>query len=158
MTNRLETIEITEASDATAELAEALARFLPQLSTRAEPFTRQALEEMVRAPNTVLLIARDHAEGDVIVGSLTLFLFRALTGLRARIEDVVVDIASRGHGIGDALTRAAIDVAMKRGARTVDLTSRHSREPACRLYQRIGFIVRDTSVYRYTPEVSGKDD
>ena len=92
------------------------------------------------------------------MGSLILVLYRVLTGLRARIEDIVVDTASRGHGIGGALIRAAIDIAMKRGARTVDLTSRHSREPAHRLYKRLGFTVRDTRVYRYIPRASGKDD
>jgi ribosomal protein S18 acetylase RimI-like enzyme len=158
MTNHLDTIEITEAVDATAELTEALARFLPQLSTSAEPFTRDVIEEIVREPNTVLLIARDHAEGGAIVGSLTLVLFRALTGLRAWRVDVVVDTASRRRGIGAALTRAAIDVAMKQGARTVDLTSRHSRKSARLLYERLGFTVRNTSVYRYIPRASGKDD
>ena len=158
MTNHLDTIEITEATDATIELVEALARFLPQLSKSAEPFTRDIIEEIVREQNTALLIARDHAEGGVIVGSLILVLYRVLTGLRARIEDIVVDTASRGHGIGGALIRAAIDIAMKRGARTVDLTSRHSRESAHRLYKRLGFTVRDTSVYRYIPRASGKDD
>jgi ribosomal protein S18 acetylase RimI-like enzyme len=84
------------------------------------------------------------------VGSLTLATFRIPTGVRAWIEDVVVDESSRGHGVGEALNHAAIDEAKQRGAITVELTSRPSREAANRLYRRMGFVARDTNVYRYT--------
>jgi ribosomal protein S18 acetylase RimI-like enzyme len=80
---------------------------------------------------------------------LTLVLVRIPTGLRAFIEDVVVSEDARGMGCGEALSRAALDAASAAGARTVDLTSRPSREAANRLYQRLGFIERETNVYRY---------
>jgi ribosomal protein S18 acetylase RimI-like enzyme len=86
----------------------------------------------------------------VIAGSLTLAVFRIPTGVRAWIEDVVVDGSARGHGVGEALNKAALDEARLRGAVTVDLTSRPSREAANRLYQRLGFVARETNVYRYT--------
>jgi ribosomal protein S18 acetylase RimI-like enzyme len=76
--------------------------------------------------------------------------FRIPTGVRAWIEDVVVDEEARGHGVGELLNRAALDLARELGAKTVDLTSRPSREAANRLYQRIGFVARDTNVYRYS--------
>lgn len=85
-----------------------------------------------------------------IVGSLTLAMFRIPTGIRAWIEDVVVDDSARGHGVGEALNRAALDFAKQHGAITVDLTSRPSRVAANRLYQRIGFVARETNIYRYT--------
>ena len=84
------------------------------------------------------------------MGMLTLVTFRLPTGVRAWIEDVVVDSSLRGRGIGEALTKAALDVATSAGARTVDLTSRPSRESANRLYARVGFEMRETNVYRYT--------
>ena len=87
--------------------------------------------------------------GQEIVGLLTLAIFRIPTGVRAWIEDVVVDNQARGKGVGDALNRAALAEAERRGAKTVDLTSRPSREAANRLYQRLGFKQRDTNVYRY---------
>ncbi len=87
-------------------------------------------------------------DGD-IVGSLTLVVFRIPTGVRAWIEDVVVDESARGHGVGEALNREALRVAREHGAITVDLTSRPSREAANRLYQRLGFTERNTNVYRY---------
>jgi ribosomal protein S18 acetylase RimI-like enzyme len=94
----------------------------------------------------VLFIARVDGR---IVGSLTLAVFRIPTGIRAWIEDVVVDESARGHGVGEALNRAALAEAKRRGAKTVDLTSRPSREAANRLYLRIGFVARETNVYRY---------
>ena len=83
------------------------------------------------------------------MGSLTLVTFRIPTGMRAWIEDVVVDESARGAGVGEALNVAALEVARQRGCKTVDLTSRPSREAANRLYQRLGFKPRDTNIYRY---------
>lgn len=92
-------------------------------------------------------MARD-PEGS-IVGSLTLVLFRAPTGPRAWIEDVVVDETQRGGGVGSALVNEALGRAHRAGARSVDLTSRPSREAANRLYLRLGFVLRETNVYRF---------
>ena len=136
-------IEIVQ--EATPELVEAMVRLLPQLSSSAPAPTTAEIDEIATSPATVLLVAR--IEGR-IVGSLTLALFRIPTGMRAWIEDVVVDEAARGHGVGDALNRAALEIAAERGARTVDLTSRPSREAANRLYRRLGFQARETNVYR----------
>ena len=139
---------IEEATSVDDELVEAFERLVPQLSRSNPPPSRGELEEIVGSPATVLLIARDDAGR--IVGTLTLALFRIPTAMRAWIEDVVVDEAASRQGIGEALNRRALDVAAERGAKTVDLTSRPSREAANRLYQRIGFQQRDTNVYRFS--------
>ena len=96
-----------------------------------------------------MLLAVDRSDGDAVLGSLTLAWFRIPTGVRAWIEDVVVDADARGRGVGELLNRVAIDRARLLGAKTVDLTSRPKREAANRLYQRIGFVARDTNVYRF---------
>ena len=140
-------IEITAAREATPELALAIAALLPQLSSSPPPFGMKELSAMVDSPVTTLLVARS---GVAIVGTLTLVIFRIPTGLRAWIEDVVVDQAHRGKGIAEALTRAALERARAAGARTVDLTSRPSRAAANRLYQKIGFAQRETNAYRYS--------
>src|ERR1700758_686861 len=103
---------------------------------------------MVASPATTLFVARDGTGGE-IVGMLTLILVRIPTGVRAWIEDVVVAEEARGMGCGEALSRAALEAASGAGARTVDLTSRPSRDAANRLYQRLGFEPRETNVYRY---------
>lgn len=141
------TIEI--ATDVTDELVAAFARLIPQLSKSSAPPTAEELHEMIRSDASHVLVAR--VDGD-IAGALTLVVFRIPTGVRAWIEDVVVDDAARGHGVGDALNRFALDLARDKGAKTVDLTSRPSREAANRLYQRIGFQPRETNVYRFDLE------
>lgn len=138
------TVEIaTEADD---ELVDAYARLIPQLSSSNPAPDRGALAAIIDSPDASVFVARGDGR---IVGSLTLVVFRIPTGIRAWIEDVVVDESARGHGVGEAMNRAALDEARRRGASTVDLTSRPSREAANRLYQRLGFVKRDTNVYRY---------
>lgn len=143
-------IEIAEATEVTTELVEAFGRLVPQLSTSTPPPSGEALLAIVESPASILLVARDGEADGRIVGSLTLAWFRIPTGVRAWIEDVVVDGEARGRGVGEALNRHALGVARGLGARTVDLTSRPSREAANRLYQRLGFVPRDTNVYRYS--------
>ena len=137
---------VTQATTVSDELVAAFARLVPQLSQSASTPTREDLEEIVSSPATTVLVARD--DQGTIIGSLTLVMFRTPTGARAWIEDVVVDEAARGHGVGAALVDEAIRLAAEGGARTVDLTSRPSRAAANALYERAGFRARETNVYR----------
>lgn len=141
-------MRVEEATAVDDDLVEAFARLVPQLSRSAPAPGRAQLEEIALSPATILLAAYD--DSGRIVGSLTLVLFRIPTGVRAWIEDVVVDEGVRGEGIGAALITAAVTRAEAAGARTVDLTSRPDREAANRLYVRMGFALRRTNVYRYT--------
>jgi ribosomal protein S18 acetylase RimI-like enzyme len=136
---------IERVQRATPELVDAFARLIPQLSTSSPPPTLDELTSVIDDPNNALFIAR---LGGHIVGSTTLVTFRIPTGAKSWIEDVVVDDAARGHGIGELLNRAALDEARRRGAKAVSLTSRASREAANRLYRRIGFEHRETNYYR----------
>ena len=142
-------IRLSVATEVTEELVAAFAHLVPQLSASANPPDRDALAEIVGAPCNTVLLARDPSHGMQIVGSLTLVVFRIPSGMRAWIEDVVVDARARGRGVGEALTQEAVRLALDRGAQTVDLTSRQSREAARRLYEKVGFTVRETGVYRY---------
>lgn len=139
-------IRVETASDVDDEVVDAFARLIPQLSSSSPPPGRAELEQLISQPGTYVLLARD--DDGTIVGTTTLVTFLIPTGMRAWIEDVVVDSGARGKGVGEALTSAAVDAAGKAGAKTVDLTSRPSREAANRLYQRAGFQQRDTNVYR----------
>ena len=138
---------ITQATTVSDELIAAFARLVRQLSTSAQLPTRAELEEIVSSPAATILLARG-PDGQII-GSLTLVVFRTLTGVRAWIEDVVVDEVARGQGAGEELVREAIRLADESGARTLDLTSRPSREAANALYEKVGFHARETNVYRY---------
>ncbi|UGT43653.1 GNAT family N-acetyltransferase [Nocardia yamanashiensis] len=127
------------------EIVEAFARLVPQLSGTARQLDREALGRLVSAESTTVLVARS---GEKIVGTLSLVMFPIPSGLRARIEDVVVDDSARGQGVGAALIEEAKARARDAGARTVDLTSRAERVAANRLYERLGFRVRESRVYR----------
>jgi ribosomal protein S18 acetylase RimI-like enzyme len=139
------TVEIAKVVD--DEVVAAFSTLIPQLSSSNPPPSREQLQKIVASDATFLLLAKLDGR---IVGSLTLALFQIPTGLRAWIEDVVVDSSARGAGVGEALNTFAIAESRKRGATTIDLTSRPSREAANRLYQRLGFVQRDTNVYRFT--------
>ena len=141
-------IRVEECDEVTDELVAAMARLIPQLSSSSPPPGAVELAELVGSDACHLLLARDE-QGDIL-GSMTLVVFRIPTGVRAWIEDVVVDGEARGRGVGEALNRRALELAAELGARTVDLTSRPSREAANRLYQRLGFVLRETNVYRYS--------
>ena len=144
------TVEIVTASS--PEIVEAMERLIPQLSRSAPALSAQQCEDLVAQSGVYLLVFRpDAPEGQTapILGMLTLATFTIPTGLRAWGEDVVVDADARGQGAGQALVEAAVAHAQSLGARTVDLTSRPSREAANRLYRRAGFELRETNVYRY---------
>ena len=139
------TVEVAET--VTDDLVAAFERLIPQLSKSSAPPTRAELDEIVASDASTLLVARD--DDGTVVGSLTLVVFRIPTARRAWIEDVVVDEGARGRGVGEALNRRALELAREAGARTVDLTSRPSREAANRLYRRLGFEPRETNIYRF---------
>ena len=139
-------VPVEIATQASEELLAACHRLIPQLSSSAKPMTDSQLAEIVNSESTLMFVARVDNQ---IVGLLTLAIFRIPTAVRAWIEDVVVDSLARGHGVGEALNLAAITEARRRGAKTIDLTSRPSREAANKLYKRLGFVERDTNVYRF---------
>ncbi len=139
-------VQIDEVTEVTDDLVAAFERLIPQLSSSNPPPGREFLTTIVDSEASTLLVAVDEGQ---IIGGLTLVVFPIPTAIRAWIEDVVVDEAGRGKGVGRALNEKALEIAAAQGATTVDLTSRPSREAANRLYQRIGFELRETNVYRY---------
>lgn len=140
------TVDIEMCDTVDDDLVAAFGRLIPQLSTSNPAPDAAGLRALLDHDAITLFVARSAGR---IVGSLTLAVFPLPTGQRAWIEDVVVDESARGQGVGEALNRAALDRARELGAITVDLTSRPSRAAANRLYTRLGFVARETNVYRY---------
>ena len=130
----------------TGEGVEAFRRLIPQLSRSAGPPTQQSLETVIGCPANTVLLARS---AGAITGTMTLVMFPIPTGVRAWIEDVVVDESARGQGTAEAMMRESLRIASEAGARTVDLTSRPERAAAGRLYERLGFTIRESRLYRY---------
>ena len=142
-------MRIEQVTEPAGDVLEALASLLPQLTPGLAGPSHGQLAEIVSAPGTVLLVARD---ADRIVGTLTLLLYRLPAGSRGSIQDVVVDEAARGSGVGEALTLEALSIAKAAGVERVDLTTRRHREAAHRLYERLGFVQRESDVYVWRPE------
>lgn len=139
--------QIVELEEVTEPVLNAVNDLISQLSRSAPPLDLAGLTQIARNQTSHLLLCRD-VGSKKIVGMLTLVLFPIPTGMRAWIEDVVVDSSARGQGVGEALTQHAIDFAERYGAKTIELTSRPSREAANRLYRRLEFSTRETNVYR----------
>ena len=149
-------VELIEQSS--PELVAAMERLIPQLSRSAKPLTAEQTQALVDQDSVYLFVFRtdkpviaadgNEVEAGTILGMLSLATFAIPTGVRAWVEDVVVDAGTRGMGAGQQLVEAAVAHAQKIGARTVDLTSRPSREAANRLYRRCGFELRENNVYR----------
>jgi ribosomal protein S18 acetylase RimI-like enzyme len=140
-------MKIEAITQVTDELVEAIGRLLPQLSSNVRTPSHADLAEVVGSSRTSLLVARD--EGGRIVGTLTLFVTATPSKVFCFVEDVVVDESARGHGVGEALVTEALRIAADRGATQTELHSGNHRQPAIRLYERVGFKRFDTNVFRY---------
>jgi len=140
---------IERAVSATPELLDALRRLIPQLTSSNHTLEVQDLEGLLKSDSSVLLIARLPDLQGQIVGAGALAVYRVPTGSRAVIEDVVVDEAARGLGVGEALMRCLMTLARQMGAGGVSLTSNPGRLAANRLYVRMGFSLRQTNCYYF---------
>lgn len=138
-------ISFATADDA-EELTAALEHLVPQLSRSNPPPTLEEVRAMLAHDAVTQLLAR--GDDGAIVGVATLATFPIPTATRAWVEDVIVDQASNNQGIGRLLIDAMVARAEELGAKTIDLTSRPSREAANHLYRKAGFEVRETNVYR----------
>ncbi len=138
----VEIIEITEASN---EILSQVNGLLPQLSKSASPLSLESLDILAKSESTNLFVAK---EGKKVWGMLSLVLFPIPTGTKAWVEDVVVDSSARGKGIGKALMNHALKKVREKRGKSIDLTSRPSRETANKLYQSLGYQKRETNVYR----------
>ena len=142
-------IHLEQAHEASEELLTAMQRLMVQL-TAALPPDMAELNEMLSSGATSLFLARQADE--TIIGMAALTIFRVPSGLKAWIEDVVVDESQRGKGIGEALTVACIDHARALGVSSIHLTSNPARVAANRLYQKLGFQRHETNLYQFRLE------
>lgn len=138
--------ELTE-DKLTRDLLDQIVNLLQQLSTSVN---EASVTNAIKSDQSCILVAK---EGDVIVGTTTMGYLYCVTGVRVHIEDVVVDATYRGKGIASSLITQAIDRAKIIKAKSIDLTSRPEREAANRLYGKLGFVKRETNVYRYTNQI-----
>ena len=133
--------------EATEEIQAALVRLLPQLNPTLPVPDMARLKRLVADPAVTLLVAKD---GEDIVGTTTVIVYTTPFWIKARLDEVVVDVDARGKGVGEALVKAALDVGRAKGAQVAELQSGRGemRQAAHRLYERLGFTIRDSDVMR----------
>lgn len=124
---------------------EAVVRLLGQLTTRAITYTEEDYRKQLAMPNSPLFLLLDN---DTVIGMLTVGIYLSPTGSKAWIEDVVVDNAYRGRGLGKQLVIHAIDYCKIQGVDTLMLTSKPKRIAANALYQSLGFERKETNAYK----------
>jgi ribosomal protein S18 acetylase RimI-like enzyme len=140
-------VRIEHVTEASEEHVETIRGLLPQLTEARTPPTREQLREVVEGQT--LLVARDD-DGSVL-GTLTFVRYRVSSGIKGRIEDVIVDERARGKGVGEALVREGMRLANEAGVLMLELTSMPYRQAANRLYRRLGFVRKPTNVYVWWP-------
>jgi ribosomal protein S18 acetylase RimI-like enzyme len=140
-------INISELTEASSSVLQSINELLPQLSSSAQVISMDRLSELVESDNTIIFLGTD--DSGQILGMLSLIVMKIPTGNKAWIEDVVVDQSARGKGMGKALMDHALERAKELAVKSVDLTSRPSRETANMLYQSLGYQIRETNVYRH---------
>ena len=140
-------VRIEVVTRPTSEVQAALERLLPQLNSTLPVPDMARLERLLADPAVTLLVARD---GDEIVGTTTVIVYTTPFWIKARLDEVVVDSGARGKGVGEALVRAALEVGREKGAQVAELQSGRgpARDAAHRLYERLGFRIRDSDVMR----------
>jgi GNAT superfamily N-acetyltransferase len=140
-------MRVEAVREATPELHQALASLLPQLNPTLPVPDMARLERLLADPDVTLLVARD---GEKILGTTTVIVYTTPFWIKARLDEVVVDAAVRGRGVGEALVKAALEVGRVGGAQVAELHSGRgsNREAAHRLYERLGFRIRDSDVMR----------
>jgi GNAT superfamily N-acetyltransferase len=115
---------------------------------------RAALERIVVDPNADLFVLE--AEGRVVATYALYVLPNLSHGGQpfAIVENVVVDDALRGRGLGRLLMDHALARARQAGCYKVGLTSNNKRAPAHAFYESIGFEQTHKGFTRYFELVS----
>lgn len=86
-------------------------------------------------------------ENDKIIGIALMCNYTVISGCKGWIEDVVVDSAYRGKGIGRKLMNALIEVGKDMGLSEILLFTGKHRTAAMHLYTELGFQKKSSQLY-----------
>ena len=124
-------------------------RLLKQLAPKFETLSEESFRAIINSDNTHLFVMQD-AKGTP-VSMLTVGLYRTPSGYKSWIEDVVTDESFRGCGYGKKIVTFAIRFLHDKGVNSIALTSNSARIAANRLYQKLGFELYETNLYKMRP-------
>ena len=139
-------VNISVLKRASESVVRDLNSLIAQLRQKSETAgTLTELEKIVASEDIAVITAED---GGRIIGVAFLFFAQKMGKRIAFVEDVVVDEAHRGQGIGENIMAEVVSLARRNKTTYVTFTSRPEREAANKFYQKIGFELRETNVYR----------
>ena len=113
------------------------------------------LGSQLQAPDSVVLVAED--DGKVLgyaFGHVDDYDYPSLRGPAGIVEDILVDPAHRGRGIGEQLLHALLDELTKRGVPRVVLSTAERNEAAQKLFAKAGFRRTMVEMTRESPKGS----
>ncbi len=140
-------IVVEQVKTFSPQIAESIRKLTKQLDDQFEPLSDEEIEVMITSSCNHLFVAR-HSDSDLIIGMVTLILYRIPYTKKGIVEDLVVDTSFRGQGIAKKLISRVLKKAQEEEVYYVDLTSQPMRESANILYKQLGFEERNTNSYR----------
>ena len=126
--------------------AEAIGRLLHDFNTEYDDITpgpaklAERVRQLLAEGQTIVLLGGAGPDG------LAVLRFRPAIwteGLECYLAELYVVPDRRGQGLGRALMEAAIDVARREGADSIDLGTSEDDVAARALYERLGFVNRE---------------
>lgn len=100
---------------------------------------RRGLEMLLAFPDRSCLLVAEAQQKIVGMCSAQLLVSTAEGGLKALVEDVVIDEAFRGQGIGRKMLAAVSKWAANKGVKRLDLLADRDNKNALAFYDRLGW-------------------
>jgi ribosomal protein S18 acetylase RimI-like enzyme len=152
-------ITVREARVSELDAAGALTAAVYRDDELAEPSYLPRLADAAarhRAAGTTQLVAVDPAAGDALVGAVVYVLADTeyadlATGREAEIRMLATVTAARGRGVGEALVRACVDLALAHQRTRLVLSTKPIMTTAHRLYERVGFVRTPERDWEFAP-------
>jgi len=136
-------IEILKKEDIDHNIQKQVRELFNQLNSNLK---QRSLEEVLEASNN--LVFAIYKEEEQILGMATMATYKAISGHKGMIEDVVVDGGQRGKGLGRKLMEKLLEEGKKMELDEILLFSGHHRTAAIKLYTSLGFQLKNSGLYR----------
>jgi len=136
-------IEILQENDLIESVQKQVEELFNQLNSNIK---QRSSKEVLKASNN--LVFAIYKEDEQILGMATMATYKAISGYKGMIEDVVVDGGQRGKGLGRKLMEKLLEEGKKMELDEILLFSGHHRTAAIKLYTSLGFQLKDSGLYR----------
>ena len=133
---------ILNKNDLNIDIKEQVSELFRQLSPNK---TQLDLDEILDDKNQITVAYCE--DNNKIIGIALMCTYKVISGNKGWIEDVVVDSASRGKGIGRKLINLLVEVGDKKKLSEILLFTEDHRLAAINLYSKVGFKLKESKIY-----------